>query len=352
MRRLRASLARIASGKSFSTRWPVSAEIIIIGAQSRNFIRSRTFRSNCAERACLLILNRVPLVTGDNDRAAGVVRVTGDVRIKRRWPFLGVNQQRLRHPRAPDSSSPSPRKASPPSRRVLPLRRIPAVSIRRNYLIRSFQQRVDRVASGAGNRRNNHALFAKQPIQQRRLADVRTADNRQTQLAASCEGNDIVILKRGVGSMPSMPASLQMSNDASSSSPNPIPCSAETGNTSSKPNDKTPQPRLPLRADSDLFAATNTRLPVARSSFRQLFIERCHTLSRINHPDQCLRIINREACLLENICRNDCIVVGHDAASIDNRKALARPFDFAVDPIAGNSRLVADNRPCADQSAG
>src|SRR6185503_5827834 len=45
-RRLRASSALETSGRIFSTRCPVNAEIVITGAQSKNFIFSRNVRSN------------------------------------------------------------------------------------------------------------------------------------------------------------------------------------------------------------------------------------------------------------------------------------------------------------------
>src|SRR5687768_3073130 len=84
---------------------------------------------------------------------------------------------------------------------------------------------------------------------------------------------------------------------------------------------------------------------------RQFFVQRRNSLASVYHPDQGYRIINRKACLLEDVCRNYRFVVGDDAAGIDNREALAAPVHLAVDSVAGNTGFVSNNRtPLPDQS--
>src|SRR6266571_3627561 len=63
MRRLRASFARPASGRILLTRWPSKAEIVITGAHSRNFIRSRSIRSNSFAVFVSLSLSKSHLFT-------------------------------------------------------------------------------------------------------------------------------------------------------------------------------------------------------------------------------------------------------------------------------------------------
>ena len=83
----------------------------------------------------------------------------------------------------------------------------------------------------------------------------------------------------------------------------------------------------------------------------EFFVELRNAGARIDHPDQDLRFVNRHSRLFEDIRRNYGVVIGHDAAGIDQGKLRSCPLDPAVDSIARDPRLIADNgAPFADQA--
>src|SRR4030095_1065204 len=77
---------------------------------------------------------------------------------------------------------------------------------------------------------------------------------------------------------------------------------------------------------------------------RDLFIERRYPCAGVNYPDDRLSLVYRKARLLEDIRGDDRIVVGHDAAGIDEIESFRLPFDLSVDTVARNARLVTDDR--------
>ena len=77
---------------------------------------------------------------------------------------------------------------------------------------------------------------------------------------------------------------------------------------------------------------------------RQLLIQGRDALARIDNPHERLRFINRKRCLLQDVRGNDCFVIRHDAAGIDQRESRPVPFAFAVDAIACDAWLVTNNR--------
>ena len=103
--------------------------------------------------------------------------------------------------------------------------------------------------------RNDGAFLSQELIQQGRLADIWPADDRQTNSSCFILHRDRFSWDRGRPARSSgittqirctiklsqLPGRLRMllpdiSTSASSISPNPMPCSAEIGNTSVKPN--------------------------------------------------------------------------------------------------------------------
>ena len=125
------------------------------GAYSRNLNSSRTFSVNFF---LSLSLYRVPLVDADDERSAFFVRIAGDRRVVADDPFGRIDDQKddVRHPDM--TRAPSRRSASPSSRCVLPLRRMPG-GIDEVYSTLSSNHRfVHRVARGARDRRDDGAL--------------------------------------------------------------------------------------------------------------------------------------------------------------------------------------------------
>ena len=81
-------------------------------------------------------------------------------------------------------------------------------------------RRVDRVARRAGDLRHDEPLLAEQPVDERRLADVRPADHRDAE-------RGFLSPARAAGSC---------ATSASSRSPEPLPLIADTGNSSPTPS--------------------------------------------------------------------------------------------------------------------
>ena len=86
------------------------------------------------------------------------------------------------------------------------------------------------------------------------------------------------------------------------------------------------------------------RLADVSKIYRDLFVERRDTGSRIDDPYDRLRAIYREPCLFEDVRRDDRLVIRDDAARVDQLETLRLPLDFAVDPVTGDPGLVADYR--------
>jgi hypothetical protein len=93
------------------------------------------------------------------------------------------------------------------------------------------------------------------------------------------------------------------------------------------------------------FIRRNDHTLARRSKQRnKLFIKGSDSLSDIHHPDQDLRLCNCGLGLLENVLRNNCIVVRHHPTGVHQRKAFTIPIRYAVNAVPSDSRLVADNR--------
>ena len=111
--------------------------------------------------------------------AAGLLGLAGDRRVLIGRAFDRVDDQH-RHvrllDRAPRDHHADALRAGP-LRATRPGRRMPAVSTIRNVRLCHLSTRIDRVARRPRHVADDRALFAQQPIEQRRLADVRPADD-------------------------------------------------------------------------------------------------------------------------------------------------------------------------------
>ena len=77
---------------------------------------------------------------------------------------------------------------------------------------------------------------------------------------------------------------------------------------------------------------------------RDLLIERRHAGSGIYDPNDRLCTIDRERRLLEDIGRNDRLVIRHYPARVNQLESLRFPLHIAVDAVTRDPRLIADNR--------
>ena len=114
-------------------------------------------------------------------------------------------------------------------------------------LAAELDQLVHRVPGGARHRVDEHPLLPRQPVEQGGLAHVRPADERDpARPAVAAE-----LLGRRLG---------QRSSTASSRSPLPRPCSADTGWGSPRPSDHSTEASSSSCGLSALFAARIDRL--------------------------------------------------------------------------------------------
>ena len=143
-----------------------------------NFSASSTSLRNCSS-VPVSLLNRVPFVDDDDNRLPLVADEPGDFGVLLGHAVLRVDEQQ-RHIAAADGGN-RPQHAVTLQRLVLHGALAAHARGVDDVVLRAVdgEERVDRVARRAGNVGYHRAFAADQPIHQRRLADVRAADNRQ-----------------------------------------------------------------------------------------------------------------------------------------------------------------------------
>ena len=117
---------------------------------------------------------------------------------------------------------------------------------------------VDRVARRAGHVVHDRALLADEPVEQRRLADVGPADDRDREdpvVGIGVAASSSVVVRSGSGG--------SAATIASSNSPDRRPCSAETGTGSPSPRRANCQISASRRSSSTLLTATITGVVAA-----------------------------------------------------------------------------------------
>jgi hypothetical protein len=62
-----------------------------------------------------------------------------------------------------------------------------------------------------------------------------------------------------------------------------------------------------------------------------------------DHDDGC-SFVKRDAGLAENFRRDEVFIFGKNASGVDDAESMALPFGLAVEAVARNAGLVADNR--------
>src|SRR5687767_6623957 len=93
----------------------------------------------------------------------------------------------------------------------------------------------------------------------------------------------------------------------------------------------------------DLVGSDGHRLTSIAQQYCELFVERRDTGPRVNDPNDRDGFIDRKRRLSEYICRDDRLIVGNDTAGIDEPESLCLPVDISKHPVAGNTRLIADD---------
>ncbi len=76
---------------------------------------------------------------------------------------------------------------------------------------------------------------------------------------------------------------------------------------------------------------------------RQIAVCGCNFRAAVDHIKDMRGEVQRNLRLLQNLRRDECIVMRDDAARIDQAEAFAAIFDLAVNAVAGNAGLIADD---------
>ena len=98
-------------------------------------------------------------------------------------------------------------------------------------------------------------------------------------------------------------------------------------------------------------APASTRRRSRSQQTRQFFIQGRDAFARVDYPHQRDCFINGDRRLFENVRGNYRVVVGNNSACIDDCDLLTVPLTFAVNPVARNTRFIANNRSTlADQA--
>jgi hypothetical protein len=84
-------------------------------------------------------------------------------------------------------------------------------------------------------------------------------------------------------------------------------------------------------------------LAAAQQQSSQFKVRRGEFGSSIDDHDDCISLFEADLCLTKDLCWNQRFVVWHDAARIDDTRGAAHPFDLAIDAVARDSRLIADD---------
>src|ERR1700690_1921558 len=81
----------------------------------------------------------------------------------------------------------------------------------------------------------------------------------------------------------------------------------------------------------------------ARQKSRQLAIGSGDLGAGIDHHDDGRRFVKRDLGLAENLRRDEIFIFGDDAAGIHHSKLMSEPFDLAIEAVARDAGLVADD---------
>ncbi len=189
---------------------------------------------------------------------------------------------------------------------------------------------VDRVHGGPGHVVDDHPLLARELVEQGGLPDVRPADDRDPARPADLLPND------------SSGVSGSAARIASSMSPDPRPCSAETGNGSPSPRFQSPWASASVRSSSTLFAARTTGRPLLRRTFT--------TASSASVIPTVASTTNSTASASETATSawaRDALRhapgIGVPPAGVDDGEGATVPVRVVGDPVSGHPRHVLDD---------
>ena len=199
------------------------------GAYSRNFSWNRSLSSKSSTHSCPCPCTRSHLLTAMTMPQPARFGFAGDRAFAIAGALDGIDDEHgdvgARHRALGEDDAD---RFDLPAAATRPGRRMPAVSTMRNCRLCHCSTHVHRVARRAGHLAHHHPLFAQQPIDERRLADVRPAD----------DGDGGLVLRLDLRRR--RPTSGSRAAISSSSSETPSPCSADISDRPARsPADRT-----------------------------------------------------------------------------------------------------------------
>ena len=191
---------------------------------------------------------------------------------------------------------------------------------------------IDRIARRSRHLADQHPLLLQQPIEERRLADVRAADDGDAHFvgeiarAAGMAGLDVA-RPSASGRCPSAPALADAGSTftiSSSRSPTPVPCSAEISRTGSNPSSIELDARL-ARLSSVLLTARTTGRPVCAELARDRLVARHQPFPSIDEKHQQIRAFDRALSLPDDQVVQRILAGAGQPAGIEQVEGRPRP---------------------------
>ncbi len=229
---------------------------------------------------------------------------------------------------------------------------------------------IDRIAGGPGDGRDNGPGRAGERIQQGRFADIRAADDgdaclpllelavRAVQLrrvfvivslefVAVCDGEVARVEGLGARKLDRCVCLLrkrQHREDLIEQVANVVPMLRRNRNEVRQPQPAKVLSRSAQAFDVHLVDREKDGLPQPPQQLRQVHVGRGEFGPPVDHHDDRRGLVECKPCLRKDLCRNQRVVVGHNAAGVDDARDLPLPLDLAVDAVAGDAGLIADDR--------
>ena len=272
-------------------------------------------------------LRDVPLREHRERRAAGLARDVGDGEVLLDDPLRGVEEDerdvgalgRLQRPQLGVVLDPLPLLAAAPQ----------AGGVDEDEgRLAALQHRVDRVARRAGHLGDDHALAADEPVEERRLADVRAPEDR--------DADRLVPIATSL--VPGRRETI-----SSSRSPVPWPWRPESGHGSPSPSRwKTADSRVAARV-VDLVREHDHGPLGGPQDRRELLVARRDPGPRVDDEEDEVGLVDRGLRLLGDLRAERAAVGLVDAARVDQPEPGARPLAEQLLAVARDAgRLVHD----------
>ena len=222
---------------------------------------------------------------------------------------------------------------------------------------------VDGIARSSSNRRNDRAIRTGQLIEQSRLANVRTSDDRNFDFGGShrrrrgptalirqrlfqIRVRKLQFFLRGLLPLPGLGLFLHRRNFENRFQQLPDPNAVLCGNGINIANPQRAEilRQMLLLLRVNLVDGQEQRLPGAMQKTCQFHIRTSQFAAPVHHHNDGRRFLQRKPRLSEDFRRDEVVIVGNDPAGINQTKEITVPLRLRIQSVARNPGLVAHDR--------